>query len=64
MTNIKSERRNTNKNINTFTEKNFEGQTPDIGGVLALQGETHIRKRVTYDRLESVCDITMGNKAY
>ena len=34
----------------TYTDKYFSGQTQAIGAVLALQGETHVQKRVTFDR--------------
>ena len=41
----------------TYTDKYFVGQTPAIGGVLALQGETHVQKRVTFDRFrELLCN--------
>ena len=38
----------------SYTEKYFEGQISQIGGVLALQGETHVQKRVSYDKFRDL----------
>ena len=43
--------RNVQSQIN---ERNFEGQTPEIGGILALRGESNIKKRVYYDKFKEL----------
>ena len=43
------------RNRNTiYTDKFFVGQTTTIGGVLALQGEIHVQKRVSFDRFRDL----------
>ena len=42
------------KNSASYTEKYFEGQISQIGGVLALQGETNVQKRVSYDKFRDL----------
>ena len=37
-----------------ISERNFVGQTPEIGGVLALKGEANISNRVYYDKFKEL----------
>ena len=38
----------------TYTDRYFEGLQTGIGGVLALQGEVHVQKRVNFDRFRDL----------
>ena len=45
---------NQQKRKKTYTDKYFEGLQTGIGGVLALQGEVHVQKRVKFDHFRDL----------
>ena len=46
--------RNNNQGTYTRTDRDFEGLTPEIGGVLTLPAETYIAKRVEYTKFREL----------
>ena len=50
----KTQFKSRSRNVHSLScDKNFEGQTPEIGGVLALRGEGIISKRFILTSLEN-----------
>ena len=41
-------------NINGFSNKDFEGTTPQLGGVLCTKSENHIKDRVGYEKFKDL----------